>query len=57
MQNVLAQSNNVPKFFPYAWTLDTLSNGLRVVTVPTEHKNLVAFYVVVRTGSRNSILG
>jgi zinc protease len=25
------------------------------VTVPTEHKNLVAFYAVVRTGSRNEV--
>src|ERR1051325_3774655 len=54
-QSALAQSNNVPKFFPYPWTTDTLSNGLRVVTVPTEHKNLVAFYIVVRVGSRNEV--
>ncbi len=55
MQNGFAQSNNIPKFFPYPWTTDTLPNGLRLVTVPTEHKNLVAFFVVVRVGSRNEI--
>src|SRR5688500_2430649 len=49
------QTNGVSKFFPYPWTADTLSNGLRVVTVPTEHKNLVAFYIVVRVGSRNEV--
>src|SRR6185295_2727725 len=43
------------KFFPYEYTLDTLTNGLRVVTVPTEHKNLVALYIVVRVGSRNEV--
>jgi zinc protease len=55
MQTALAQTNSVPKFFPYPWSLDTLSNGLRVITVPTEHKNLVAFHLVVRTGSRNEV--
>jgi zinc protease len=54
-QTLFAQTNNVAKFFPYAWTADTLSNGLRVVTVPTEHKNLVAFYQIVRVGSRNEV--
>jgi zinc protease len=56
VQGALAQSTNaVPKFFPYDWSLDTLSNGLSVVTVPTEHKNLVALYIIVRTGSRNEV--
>jgi zinc protease len=62
MQSVFAQSSpsngpatNTSKFFPYPWTADTLTNGLRLVTVPTEHKNLVAFYIVVRTGSRNEV--
>lgn len=55
VKSVFAQTNSSSKFFPYAWTSDVLSNGLRVVTVPTEHKNLVAFYIVVRTGSRNEI--
>jgi len=55
MHSLFAQTNSVSKFFPYPWTADTLSNGLRVVTVPTEHKNLVAFYIVVRVGSRNEV--
>ena len=55
MQSVFAQTNSISKFFPYAWTMDSLSNGLRVVTVPTEHKNLVAFYLIVRVGSRNEV--
>src|SRR6185503_19651694 len=55
IQTVFAQTNNVSKFFPYPWTLDTLTNGLRLVTVPTEHKNLVGLYLIVRVGSRNEV--
>ncbi|HEV8542548.1 MAG TPA: pitrilysin family protein [Verrucomicrobiae bacterium] len=55
MQSGFAQTNTGSKFFPYPWTIDTLSNGLSVVTVPTEHKNLVALYFIVRTGSRNEV--
>ena len=55
MQTGFAQTNSNQKFFPYPWTADSLSNGLRVITVPTEHKNLVAFHIVVRTGSRNEV--
>lgn len=51
-----AQATNLPaRFFPYRWASETLTNGLRLVTVPTEHTNLVAFYVIVRTGSRNEV--
>jgi zinc protease len=43
------------KLIPYDQFVDDLPNGLRVVTVPTDYPNLVAFYVVVQTGSRNEI--
>ena len=49
-----AQTNST-KFFAYPYSVDELTNGLSVVTVPTEHQNLVALYIVVRTGSRNEI--
>jgi zinc protease len=45
----------VPKVFPYAYTIDDLPNGLRLVTVPTDYPNLVALYIVVNTGSRNEV--
>lgn len=54
MQAVMAQTNSA-KFFPYPYSVDTLTNGLQCVTVPTEHKNLVALYIIVRVGSRNEI--
>ena len=42
-------------FFSYRYFLDDLPNGLRLITVPTDNPNLVALYIVVRTGSRNEI--
>lgn len=44
-----------PGFFPYAYTVDDFTNGLRLVTVPTGHPDLVALYIVVQAGSRNEI--
>ena len=41
--------------FPYAYHVDDLPNGLRVVTVPTDYPNLVAFYTVINAGSRNEV--
>ncbi len=43
------------KLFPYAYHIDDLPNGLRLVTVPTDYPNLVALYIVVQTGSRNEV--
>jgi zinc protease len=43
------------KVFPYAYTIDDLPNGLRVVTIPTEFPDLVSLYIVVQTGSRNEV--
>jgi zinc protease len=43
------------KLFPYQYTIDELPNGLHLITVPTDFPNLVALYIVVKTGSRNEI--
>ena len=43
------------KLFPYAYAVDDLPNGLRIVTVPTDFPNMVALYVVVRAGSRDEV--
>ncbi len=43
------------KIFPYAYTIDDLPNGLRLVTVPTDFPDLVSLYIVVQTGSRNEV--
>lgn len=44
-----------PKFFTYPYSIDDFTNGLRVITIPTEHKNVVSLYIVVRAGSRNEV--
>src|SRR5258707_11860141 len=43
------------KVFPFPYTQEDLPNGLRLVTVPTGFPNIVALYIVVRTGSRNEV--
>src|SRR6185436_20959401 len=43
------------RIFPYVTSESVLDNGLRVVVVPMDSPGLMAFYVVVRTGSRNEV--
>ncbi|MBA2431928.1 MAG: insulinase family protein [Chthoniobacterales bacterium] len=43
------------KLLPYEYYIDDLPNDLRLVTIPTDYPNLVAFYLVVATGSRNEV--
>ena len=52
---VFAQGKQPRKVFPYAYTIDDMPNGLRLITVPTDYPNLVSLYIVVQTGSRNEI--
>ena len=47
-----AKSNDI---FPYPVTKTVLDNGLTVLTIPYDSPGLVAYYTVVRTGSRNEI--
>ena len=51
----LAGGNGKGKLFPYAYTIDDLPNGLRLVTVPTDFPDLASLYIVVQTGSRNEV--
>jgi zinc protease len=41
--------------FPYKSTVETLPNGLKVIMIPMESPGLVAYYSVVRTGSRDEV--
>ncbi len=52
---VVSQRQSQRRIFPYDYSIDDLPNGLRLVTVPTDQKNLVALYIVVSTGSRNEV--
>jgi len=41
--------------FPYPVTTRVLDNGLKVVLVPFDSPGIVAYYTIVRTGSRNEV--
>jgi len=41
--------------FPFAFSEKVLANGLRIFVVPYDSPGLVAYYSVVRTGSRNEV--
>jgi zinc protease len=43
------------KAFPYAYDQHDFSNGLRLITVPTDFPNVVALYIVVQAGSRDEV--
>lgn len=50
-----AAAQKASNFFPYAIKTDRLPNGLTVSRVPYPSRGLVAWYSVVRVGSRNEI--
>ncbi len=41
------------RVFPYATHVATLENGLRAIVIPMPSEGLVAFWTIVRTGSRD----
>jgi zinc protease len=43
------------KIFPYPINQVTLDNGLKIVSIPFDSPGIVAYYTVVRTGSRNEV--
>jgi zinc protease len=43
------------RVFPFPYTQEDLPNGLRMVTIPTDARNLVSLFVVMQTGSRNEV--
>lgn len=55
---LLASASLLPaagKIFPYPYTQEDLSNGLRLITIPTDYPNIVSLYIVVGAGSRNEV--
>lgn len=50
----LSASGDTPKrFFPYQYEVYTLDNGFQSILIPMKGSGLVAYYTVVRTGSRD----
>jgi zinc protease len=43
------------KVFPYEVQQTTLDNGLKIMAVPFDSPGLVAYWTIVRTGSRNEV--
>ena len=41
--------------FPFKTYESSLDNGLRIVTIPYDSPGIVAYYLVVRTGSRDEV--
>ena len=41
--------------FPYDYHIETLDNGLKVVSIPLENPHIISYYTIVRSGSRNEI--
>ena len=41
--------------FPYAYKIEELENGLKVVSIPLPSPNIISYYTIVRSGSRNEV--
>lgn len=52
---VVGGSAMAEAIFPYKYQTETLPNGLKVIMIPLESPGLVAYYSVVRTGSRDEV--
>ncbi|MGD0782716.1 MAG: hypothetical protein ABSA30_07640, partial [Candidatus Aminicenantales bacterium] len=44
-----------PNVFPFPTRIDQLENGLKIVSVPLGNPDIIAYYTIVRSGSRNEI--
>ncbi|HZY10899.1 MAG TPA: pitrilysin family protein [Bacteroidota bacterium] len=51
----IAQEKKESKIFPYPIYQETLDNGLKIVSIPFDSPGIIAYYTVVRTGSRNEV--
>ena len=43
------------KVFPFEHKVEVLPNGLKVVCLPLSNPNIIAYYTIVRSGSRNEV--
>jgi zinc protease len=50
-----AQKSERGSVFPYKIEKSVLDNGLTVISVPLDSPGIIAYYTVVRTGSRNEV--
>jgi len=52
---IVSAESHQHKIFPYKINQSTLPNGLRIVSIPFDSPGIIAYYTVVRTGSRNEV--
>jgi zinc protease len=50
-----AAANELKQVFPYPIHKSVMENGLTVLAVPFDSPGIIAYYTVVRTGSRNEV--
>jgi len=46
---------NGSKVFPYDYQIEELENGLKVISIPLGNPNIISYYTIVRSGSRNEV--
>ncbi|MCX6564867.1 MAG: pitrilysin family protein [Candidatus Aminicenantes bacterium] len=47
-----AQASDI---FPFPYKIEQLDNGLKVVSIPLGNPDIIAYYTIVRSGSRNEV--
>jgi len=43
------------KIFPYDYKVVELENGFKVISIPLPNPNIISYYTIVRSGSRNEV--
>ncbi len=52
---VIAQADDSSPVFPFAIEKTALDNGLTLMSIPFDSPGIIAYYTIVRTGSRNEV--
>ncbi|MDP7479186.1 MAG: insulinase family protein, partial [Vicinamibacterales bacterium] len=55
LMSVVSAAQSAEKIFPFPVSVFELDNGLKVVGVDYDSPGIIAYYTVVRTGSRNEV--
>lgn len=53
MSSAVLVSQDNENVFPYDYEVNTLENGLKIITIPMPSNGIVSYYTLVRTGARD----
>ena len=53
MSSAVLVSQDNENVFPYDYQVNTLENGLKIITIPMPSNGIVSYYTLVRTGARD----